>query len=50
MEDTQITAVDEQGNPIMTNYLGFLISENNPKRDAVLMEFHSVKEDLIKEK
>lgn len=50
MEDTDITAVDEDGNPILTNYLGFFILEANPNKEAIQAEFHSVKSDLIREK
>lgn len=50
MEDTVITAVDEEGNSIMANYLGFLIVESNPNKLAIQQEFHSVKSDLINEK
>lgn len=50
MEDTDITTVDEDGNPVLTNYLGFFILETNPNKEAIQAEFHSVKSDLIREK
>lgn len=50
MEDTDITVVDEDGRSILTNYLGFFITDSNPNKAAIQLEFHNVKSDLIKEK
>jgi hypothetical protein len=50
MEDTEISTVNADGNPILTNYLGFFILEVNPNKEAIKAEFHCVKSDLIREK
>ncbi len=50
MEDTVIIVYDETGEPLIVNYIGFFAKENNPKLEEIKVEFHSVKEDLIKEK
>ncbi len=50
LEDTDITQLDEDGQPLHTNYLGFLILNSNPNKGDIQTEFHKVKIDLISEK
>ncbi len=50
MEDTVIVVYDEEGQPLISNYLGFFVKNTNPNLEEIKIEFHSVKEDLIREK